>query len=356
MKQLFPRAAVGLAVLVLIAFALGTAGRAEIIEQVLVKVNGDIITKTELEARQVAALRQRGQQNLSDAELKKAVAEVTPQVLVDTIDELLLLQRGRDLGYRLTDDQFKQAVENIKKENNIPTEEQFQAALKQENMTMADLKRALEKQMIISRVQQNEVIGRISVSEEEAKKFYEGHKSEFTTPASLTLREILVKVPGDGKTINVGLDEETKAKAEALRERALKGENFEKLVAEVSEAPSKANGGLIGPINRNELAPVLQKLLESFKVGDVSPVIRTQAGYQFFKIESATETKVLPLDQARDQIADKVFQEKRNAEFILYLKKLRAEAIIEWKNAELKKLYDQRVAEVDKADGNGNGN
>ena len=93
--------------------------RAEILEQVLVKVNGDIITKTELEQRQVAALRQRLNGNVdpdalkNDQELKKLVAEVTPQVLVNSIDELLLVQRGRELGYHLSDDQFKEIVNNI---------------------------------------------------------------------------------------------------------------------------------------------------------------------------------------------------------------------------------------------------
>src|SRR5512144_459606 len=69
----------------------------EIIEQIIVKVNGDILTKTELETREVAALRQKGQQNLTDQQLKQAIAEVTPQILVDTVDEMLILQRGRDL-------------------------------------------------------------------------------------------------------------------------------------------------------------------------------------------------------------------------------------------------------------------
>ncbi len=327
----------------LVAFVVPT--HAEIIEQVLVKVNGDIITKTDLEARQVAVLRQKGEANLSDAELKKAVAEITPQVLVDAVDELLLLQRGRDLGYRLSDEQFKQVVENIRKENHIDTDEQFQAALKQENMTMDDLRRSLERQMIISRVQQNEVFSHIAISEEEARKYYEAHKNEFTTPPTLMLREVLVKVPGDGKSINVGLDEEAKAKAEALRAKVAGGESIEKVVADSSEAPSKANGGLIGPINRNDLAPALQKMLDPLKAGDLTPVVRTQAGYQFFKIESMTETKVLPFEQARDQIADKVFNSKRAGEFEKYMAKLRSEAIIEWKNAELKKLYDRKVAE-----------
>ncbi len=349
MIHLNVRRILALALGALLVILAAPAVRAEIIQQVLVKVNGDIITKTDLEARQIAALRQKGQTNLSDEELKKAIAQITPQVLVDAVDEMLLLQRGRDLGYHLSDEQFKQVVENIRKENHIDTEEQFQAALKQENMTMADLRRNLEKQMVISRVQQNEVFSHIAISEEEARKYYEAHKNEFTTPPTLMLREVLVKVPGGpGEAINVGVDEEAKAKAEALRAKVAGGESIEKVVADSSDAPSKANGGLIGPINRNDLAPGLQKMLEPLKTGDLTPVVRTQAGYQFFKIESKTEVKVLPFEQARDQIADKVFNQKRVGEFEKYMAKLRSEAIIEWKNPELKKLYEQELTQLDK--------
>jgi hypothetical protein len=81
--------------------------RAEIIEQVLVKVNGDIITKTELESRQVRVIRERMQGQVdpeslkNDETLKKMLAEVTPQLIVYAIDELLLLQHGREMGLRL---------------------------------------------------------------------------------------------------------------------------------------------------------------------------------------------------------------------------------------------------------------
>src|SRR5205809_3901855 len=86
--------------------------RAEIIEQVLVKVNGEILTKTDLETRQVSTLRQRGQtfdpkNDPNDVQLRKALDEVTPQILVDAVDEMLVVQRGKELGYRLSDEQFK---------------------------------------------------------------------------------------------------------------------------------------------------------------------------------------------------------------------------------------------------------
>src|SRR5882672_12899800 len=131
-----------------------TTVRGEIIEQILVKVNGEIFTKSDLEQRQVAVLRQKGQQidlksDPSNQQLRKALDDITPQILVDALDEMLMVQRGKELGYRLSDEQFKGIVDSIKKENKIESEEQFQTALKSENMTMTDLRRNLERSMLV---------------------------------------------------------------------------------------------------------------------------------------------------------------------------------------------------------------
>src|SRR5438093_7659662 len=236
-------------------------GRAEVFEQILVKVNGEIFTKSDLEQRQIGVLRQKGQQidlksATGDAQLRKALDEITPQLMVDVVDEMLLLQRGKELGYRIGDDQFKSIVDNIKKENKIETEEQFQAALKAENMTMPDLRRSLERSMIVQRVQQNEVFGRIGVSEDEARGYYESHKNEFTKQPTVTLREILVAIPSDARGINVAAEEAAKEKAEKVRTRVTTGgEPFDRVASELSDAPSKANAGLIGPIDLNDLSP-----------------------------------------------------------------------------------------------------
>src|SRR6185369_6079599 len=171
---------------------------------ILVKVNGEIFTKTDLETRQVAALRQRnvqGEQN--DEQLRQSLTQITPQIMVDAVAEMLLVQRAKELGYRMTDEQFTQAVDNIKKEYKLDTDEKFQAALKQENMTTADLRRQFERSMLVQRVEQVEVFGKIAVSEEEARKYYDAHVDEFTKPASVTMREVLVALPNEGKGLSV---------------------------------------------------------------------------------------------------------------------------------------------------------
>ena len=316
---------------------------AEVFEQVLVKVNGEIISKSEFEQRQVAELRNRpelGNVSPSSPQLRAAINEITPDLILDAVDELLLIQRGRELGYVMGDEQFNTILGTIKKQNNLEDDQKFQAALKQEGLTLADLRRNLERNMLVSQVQRAEVNDKISVNDEEARAYYAAHPREFTTPAELTLRELLIEVPTSNRGLNVAQDDEAKAKAEDLYKRLQGGEPFARLAAEFSASSSKANGGLIGPINHDELDPRLQKQLDSMKVGDVTEPLRTQRGYQLLKIETRTETKVKTFEQARADIANRVADTKRQAERLKYLDQLREQATVTWRNDDLKKAYE----------------
>jgi peptidyl-prolyl cis-trans isomerase SurA len=331
---------------VLFAFAaLSTVARAEIFEQILVKVNGEIFTKSDLESRQVLMLRQRGDQvdpkATGNQQLRRVLDEITPRIMVDAVDEMLVVQRGRELGYKLSDEQFNTILSNIRRENKIETDEQFQAALKQENMTPADLRRNLERQMIAQRVQQNEVFGRVAVTEEEARTYYNSHMNEFTTLPTVTLREILIAVPSNARGVNVAEDEAARERIDAVRERAAKGEDFAKLAETSSDSSSKTNGGLLGPLSMKDLSPDLQKLIGAMKPGDVTQPLRTPRGYQILKLETSTKTVVMAFDQAREQISDRVFTDKRKDEFEKYLQKLRSQAIIDWRNQDVKRAWEE---------------
>ena len=314
----------------------------DIIEQVLVKVNGEIITKTELEGRQIAALRQKNP-NLrpdSDAALKQALAEVTPAVIVDAVDEMLMVQRGKELGYTMNTDRFNSIVENIKKENKIESDEQLQAALKQEGMTMADLRRQLERTMLVQQVQQTEIMQKLQVTDTELKTYYEGHKDEFGTVPQVTLREITINVPVSAQGVNVAEDDAVKAKAEEVRAKIVAGEPFARLASDYSDSGSKANGGLVGPLSKSDLSDDLQKAIAGLQTGGVTPVLRTTRGYQIIKIESLQDSTTKSFEDARGDIADKIANEKRQGEYVKFIARLRAEAIIDWKNDEIKKAYE----------------
>lgn len=326
--------------------------RAEILEQVLVKVNGEIITKTEFEARQVSVLRNRPE--LADVtpgslELQRAIAEITPDLILDAVNELLLVQRGREQGYALGDEQFRQILDNIRTSNNLQDETKFTEALRQEGMTLADLRRSLERQMLVSQVQRVEIVDKISVSDVESREYYLAHQGEFTSPTEVTLREILFEVPSTDRGVNVAEDDAIRARADDVRRRLLAGEPFARLAGEHSAAPSRANGGLIGPLNATELATNLQSLLEGMAVGDLTEPLRVPRGYQILKLESRTNPKVRTFEEARGDIANAIGGQRLEVERTKYLDRLRAQANITWRNEELKKAYETALAQRDSA-------
>jgi len=351
MKNRLVLAVAGLLLPGALARTAGQAPQTQIIEQVLVKVNGDIITKTDLEERQITALRQR---NLNpdvlknDEQLKKALAEVTPQILVSAIDELLLIQLGREKGLRLSDEQFNRWLASMRKEQNLEDDKRFEEALKQEGMTVSDVRRNVERQFLIQEVQRDEFGGKLQITEEEARQHYLTHQKEFVEPATVTLREILIEVPTvtqQGRpAVNVGQDDEAARKAEAVRARLTAGEDFAKVAGEVSAGASKANGGLIGPIATSELSPALQEMLEKMRPGEITQPIRTTPGYQILRLETLKPSGQLAFDNVRDRVADRVYQERSRTEMRKFLDRVRRQAIIVWKNEELRKAYEQQVA------------
>ena len=315
-------------------------------------MNGELFTKSDLETRQIAALREMGQRldpantNLDDAQLRKMLDQVTPELMVSVIDEMLLVQRGRELGYRLGDEQFTGILDNIKKENKIENDEQFQAALKQERH---DARRPA--------AQHRAADARAARRAERDPRPHRGlrrrgarvlrrpplgvHRAAEHHPAR--------NLRGDARVRRPPRRTPRRARRPLrFRQRANAGENFEKLAVDMSDAPSKANAGLIGPLNLNELSPDLRKLIESMKPGQISELLKTARGYQLLKLETSTPPETLPFDQARNQIGERVFTDKRREEYDKFLERLRAQAIIEWKNDELKRAYEQGLSESKK--------
>ena len=317
---------------------------AVVLERILVKVNGGLITQTELEKAQISVLRVRGAPPQTDAELRRVILEITPDLIVGAVEELLLVQRARDLGYSLGDEQFQDILDGIKEENNM-NDEQLVATLEaDEGMTLPELRVVMERQMLVSQVQQIEILGRVSITDTEASEYYDTHLEEFTEPATVTLQEILIAVPAEGGALNVARDNQARAAAEAARTRVLAGDDFGQVASEVSDAASEANGGLIGPIALADLAESVRERIEALEVGAVGEIERTTAGYQILKLASATQPTPTPFDDVRQSILDNVFNERRLRALDEYLNKLRDDAIIEWKDEGLKSLYDESLA------------
>ena len=182
-----------------LACMLGVAAlHAEVIEQVLVRVNGEILTLTDFEKRQIAELQSRAEElgNLppNDPKLARAVAESVPRLILGAVDELLLMQRARENGWALTEARFQEILKDIREQNKLEDDEAFRKALQAEGLTEADMRAGFEREMLIRQIRQVEVIDKISVTEQEERAYYNANLKEFTTPGEMTLRESLVEV------------------------------------------------------------------------------------------------------------------------------------------------------------------
>jgi len=345
------------AALLLAACSIAVAGaqQSAILERIIVKVNGEILTQTQLENKQIEELQSQNKRienrkDLSTEEVKKALLEITPALLVEQVNDLLLVQRARELNIKYSEEEFKRNIENIKKQNpdTIKTEADLVRALKEAGLTMETLRQNFETAYLKYVVEQREIARNITLTEQEAREYYKTHPQEFMKPATVTLREILVSVPTQGTgsqaTFNAAIQESAKTKIDAIRARAIAGEDFLKLIAEASDSGTKANDGLIGPVVVDELNPLLAAALEKMKPGDITEPLRTRAGYQIFKLDTRSAAEPEPFEKIRNEIAQKIYMSRRDAEMDKYLNKLRAQALIEWKDENFRKMYEQGFA------------
>ena len=345
------------AVLVLAANALtdATAGAQElelksgrpgalVFERIIVKINGDPFTQTDLEDAQITELRNRGVVAQSDAELRNIIAEITPEVLTEAVDTVLMVQRGRDYGFRLSDEQFEDILEGIKTDNGL-SDEQLEIAIQQDQqMTMSEFRQAVEDQMMVGQVQQIEILNKISMTDTEARVYYDDNLEEFMQPATVTLREILIAASDGTGALAEAQDQAAQARAEEARARVLAGEEFAEVAREMSDAASSENGGLLGPIVRSDLSEVILDRLATMEIGAVGEIERTPAGYQILQFADATEAEPQPYDDVRNSIMENVFDERRLQALDRYLGTLREDAIIEWVDEDLQNIYETQVS------------
>jgi parvulin-like peptidyl-prolyl isomerase len=319
--------------------------RAEVIEQVLVKVNGDIVTQSEFEKRQIAELQSRPELAKlapNSPEIRKAVAESAPGLILAAVDELLLLQRAKEHGWGLTDDKFHEIVDRIRKENNLDSDEAFKKALQSEGMTEADLRKSIERDLLISQVIQQDVTDKVTVTDQEIQAYYDAHVGEFGSPTEVTLREITITIPTRNGEINVAQADEVQAKADRVRERLVAGESF---VAVATEVGSASKGAVIGPIQLDAIDPGLRPIISDLKIGDVSKVLPVKGGYQILKLESRSEPKVRTVQEARGDVFRRIAEQKSRGERLKYLDQLRQQANIVWRHDELKRAYDKALTD-----------
>jgi peptidyl-prolyl cis-trans isomerase SurA len=293
-----------------------TGASAEVLERVVAKVGGHIITLSEFEGRQVAALHAA---RVSPDRVEAFLRENNAKILQQAIDDLLLVDRAADLGIKMPPEYLNGVIENIKKENKIGSEEELLAQLRQEGMSLDDLKRSIERSVLSRQVISKEIEPKVSVSEPELLAEYERSIADFTQPALYHLQEILVHAAGD----------EAKALAESLAARARAGEDFAELAKAYSASPTRGAGGDLGQLKAGEISAELRKSAATLQPGDVSDPIPSGEDYRILRMAGRSEQAVTPFDKVRGDIRKRLLDEKMDAAISTYVENLRKTAVWE---------------------------
>jgi parvulin-like peptidyl-prolyl isomerase len=302
-----------LPILSVILFA--AAARGEIIERVIVKVNGDAVTQSEFEARQIAAVQQA---RVTPDQVEKYLRENNARILQEAIDDLLLVQHAGDLGIKLRPDSpyVKEVLDGIKKENNIASDDDLQKQLQKEGMTLEELKRNIERNILKRQVMQRELESKITVTEDDAKAWYEANKADYTKPPTVHLQQIVVR--SDGKDPSLAVD---------VVGRARGGEDLAELAK--AYASNKAAVADLGVLRKGDLAPEVEKIAFALPPGQVSEPIPTPEGFRILKVVEKTDGSVVPYEDARAEIQRRLTQSRSTEQVEKYLVGLREKAIID---------------------------
>jgi parvulin-like peptidyl-prolyl isomerase len=294
---------------------------AKIVDRILAQVNDDIITLSDLN-REMADIRQDLSTKFTGQQLEDEIKRAEKDILDELIRQKLLLQKGNELGFGANiDTQVSAAIEKIRKDNKFKDMQELEAAAATQGLSLAGLRERIRKNIITQSVVQEYVGARITLLSQEVDKYYKDHLSDFAIPEEVTLSEIVLPVEGN--------DSDVEARAGEIRKRIMGGEAFATLASQYSKGPTAGKGGTIGTYITQKLNPEIANSIAQVKEGDVTPVLKSKEGYVIYRVDTRKAAAYQPLEEVRDKIKNKIYEQKFNPEFERFIAQLKEDAYIQ---------------------------
>jgi peptidyl-prolyl cis-trans isomerase SurA len=307
----------------------GAVARAELVDRVAAVVNRDVITLSEVEKRAAPELSRLGSTVRDPGQRAEERERLLKSALDALIGEKLMEEQIRELGLSVTDAELDTAVADVKRQNNITDDAQFERLLSGEGFTVKSYKEFLRNQMSRMKLVQLKVTPKVKVSEEDLKAAYTQYTKMESGDAEVHARHILVQVDPKATPQQV---EAARKKAQGLAEQARKpGVDFAELAKAKSEGPSAEDGGDLGFFRRGVMVPAFEKVAFTLKEGEVSEPVRTQFGWHVLKVEERRAVDVAPFEQMKEQLETRLKMQKTEKFVEQYVQELRQKASVEVK-------------------------
>jgi len=311
------------------AIAAGPAWSQKKIEQIVARVNSDIILKSDVD-RHLDNLRAElaegiAQKRLSQEEAEKMFMEDQKNALRDLIDRSLLVQLAKEHGETGDLDVFK-AMEQLRVERKFATMEDLERAIIKDYGDVDEFKNNIRAQVLSRKVIEGEVYSRIVVTQEEERKYYDAHKEEFDKPAGVRLSEIVILV--DRRLPDQVASQRKKAE-EALA--ALKrGDEFAEVAKKYSEVPDAAEGGDMGYITV-QLDDEIGKSIDKLAKNQFTDIIEVADAFEIFQLTDRHTGGILSFDLAERYVYSRLMEQAAPPKVREYLTKLREEGFVDVK-------------------------
>ena len=300
-------------------------------EEIVARVNNDIITRSEFQQSHEQALNELKQKYGAQGEQMFALQE--KDVLRDLIDQRLLVQKGKDLGIN-PDTEVIKRLDEMRKQMNLSSLEDLEKAAEQQGVSYEEVKENIRNNLVTQKVIGQEVGSKIQITQEETHQYYQDHQKDLARPERVRLSEILVSTQApdsSGSTPDPAALAEAEQKANELREQIAKGASFEEVAKKYSSGGSAEQGGDLGYFERGKLAKELEDKTFAMQANEVSGVIRTKQGFVLLKV---TEHQVAGVPEFKDiepRIQEALYYQKLQPAMRIFLTKLREDAYIDIK-------------------------
>lgn len=301
--------------------------------RIVAVVNDEIVTQSELNRALVPVYLQL-QATLSPEELSQEMEKLRRHVLDQIIDEKLMLQEAKNprpvelakgrIGTPPALTASEAEVEEMLQEAQarFPMPEAFEEALGQSGITLEELKERFQDQVIIQKLVGREVRSRVSVSPAEVTAYYESHKQEFVTAPAAQVATLVIRPK---ETVDIP---RAFSQAQDLHRQISAGADFYELARKYSDGFNAQMGGRMGYLEKGKNLKEIDDVIFHLKAGEISPVIKTPAGFHLFRVESVRPSHQATLEEAQTQIKYKLGSQKSAQRYQQWIAKLRAESYI----------------------------
>lgn len=290
-------------------------------------VNNEVITLYEVDRE--------AQPLLNEAEKQSPIADtVRSQIrrtaLEQLIEKKLVEQKIRELNIKVTEEELRQSIEDIKRQNNIPSQEALLAALANQGLSFDKYRAQLQEQIEKLKLVSMEVRDKIHVSETELREFYDANRAKYSEEETFRARHIFFKTneKSSPEEIKISMKNALMVLAEAKS-----GKDFAELARSYSEDPAaRKDGGDLGIFKKGDMQPELQAAIVAMKPGDVSELVYTPVGFHIIKLEERIGGKLKPFEGLKNDIGEDIYKKKSEERFSQWAKELRAKATVQIKD------------------------